>query len=272
MISASVISKIFNATCALGVAKDRNPDFLKYSRDTFEIWGTGFLVKRRNAIMTNRHVAEAIATRLGQLGLDGTHVAAQFTYPYPKGMEQSLVGLAKHVYVANPLIDVGLFEFSRYPDERPNFVAAVNPLSVIENVKDLQLGEPIGVMGFPFDTELLVDSRVDRNTIVRVGPVLQQGFISGFQPWQGVETIMDLLLDVRAYHGMSGAPIFRVESGQVIGMLWGGDAPNAIVCHGVPLDEFRLSAWLPVLDRTEGGAVEVEVRYFDPPAQDGPAA
>jgi hypothetical protein len=159
--------------------------------------------------------------------------------------------------------DIAVCRFDRGEDDYEDFRTNVKRLSILESVEELGLGEPVGVVGFPFGTDLHVDKRKDAKKLVRMGPLLQHGFISGFQPWQKSIGIKEILLDVRAIGGMSGSPVFRQKTGQVIGVLWGGEPMGGVISRAVPIDWVRVSTWLTMLDSTpnDQGLVQGINRY-----------
>jgi S1-C subfamily serine protease len=245
MIPDSVIQSVSNGTCALGILHDLNSTLGEIKNKDFTIIGTGFLV-RSNTILTNRHVVQAITRKMDKLRLPNPHGRAQFSYPFDDGMEQYFAEVTKVAVLNEPHLDVALLQFDR-PKDMPTFESNVKPLSAVKSVLDLKLGEPVGVMGFPYGNRLHVDQRVDPEAIARVGPILQQGFISGFQPWGGATRMRELLLDVRTYKGMSGSPVFRQDTGQVIGLHYAGTG-HTVVAKSIPVDSVRLPVWIGMLD------------------------
>jgi hypothetical protein len=64
---------------------------------------------------------------------------------------------------------------------------------------------------------------------------------------------------------MSGSPVFRQGTGQVIGVIWGGhveeNVPHFVFSRAVPVDWTRISTWLGMLDNAKGEFVQADVRY-----------
>ncbi len=285
MIRKSIIKRIYNGTCAVGVMTAESIDELSESRttDDFKILGTGFLV-RSNAVLTNRHVALGMDAFVNEHKLSGQRMAAQFSYFFRDRMEQAYVPLKRVCVMTEPVHDdIAICAFHREKDDPEDFKGAVKRLSILESVEELSLGEPVGVVGFPYGEQLHVDERADPTKLVRMGPMLQHGHISGFQPWQRSIGIKEILLDVRTIHGMSGSPVFRRKTGQVIGAIWGGKLVGAVVgtvdgpvadgrlmaqiphfvfSRAVPLDWVRVSTWLSILDNAKGeGLIQADVKY-----------
>jgi hypothetical protein len=260
MISKSVISNIYNGTCAVGINPNATTDLRKTAPNEFEIHGTGFQV-HNNILVTNRHVVDAINARLKQLNLPNNAVA-QFTFPEPNGeMIQCFLPLRKAHRITDELLDIAVLVCD---PPMGNVADSLTRLPLIDDVVNLEIGEPIGVMGFPYGSQLHLEqpqNPADPPNLVRIGPLLQQGHLSGFRPWQNVRGLQQLLLDVRTIGGMSGSPVFRRETGEVIGVLNSGIkkevlgvvAPNVVgvvelveyvVSYAVPIDKTRLATWL----------------------------
>lgn len=255
-MKSKIVQRINNGTCALGIVKSSIED-LKHSRkpEDYEIVGTGFLV-RSDTIVTNRHVALEIAERMQKYKLPPAHAQARFVYLNEPGQQILYCPLRRCNVVANPIVDAAVIDFERDDStDPPDFVKSVNRLSILENIADLRLGEPIAAMGYAYGN-LLHSHPTDPETLVRYGPILQQGHISGFQPWEQTTAIEELLLDIRSIGGMSGSPVFRRKTGQVIGLIYGGitqkvgtaSVDHAVLARAVPLDWVRLNAWLQLFD------------------------
>jgi hypothetical protein len=261
MIPRKVARKVTNGTCALGVVPGPI-DTLKHGKVAdYEIFGTGFLV-RSDTILTNRHVAVAIIERMRELKLPAVHAQARFAYPNELGYQVLYCPLRKCTLVANANTDIAVIDFERDDNtDPPDFVKSAKRLSILENVQDLRLGEPIGAMGYAYGNLLHIDETSPTpDAIARYGPILQQGYISGFRPWEQTTVIDDLLLDIRSIGGMSGSPVFRRKTGHVVGVIYDGMAqtvggesvPHAVLARAVPVDWVRLSAWLSMFDDQDG--------------------
>jgi hypothetical protein len=166
--------------------------------------------------------------------------------------------------------DLAMLTIDRSEDD-PDFVKFCQPLPVVPQVTEIRIGEPIAAMGFPYGELLHIDARLDPNTIARLGPILQHGYVSGVQPWEGLRSLNDLFLDLRSIGGMSGAPVFRGESGVVIGVIYAGmNAPvegtpifvhASVIAKAVPLDAVRLSGLLRMVDGGQYGLIQGTVSY-----------
>jgi Trypsin-like peptidase domain len=273
MIPIDIIHKVYNGTCAIGIVTVESEEELINTRkaDAFHIFGTGFLCRYRTVI-TNRHVAEAMNAALAQHNLPDDRLHAQFNYFTGDRMEQCYSPIKKLCILKQPVEDdICLCEIVRLDEDPEDFKEAVQPLTVLENVKVLELGEEVGLVGFPYGKELHVDPydpaplMADKN-LVRLGPILQHGFISGFRPWKRTYGIREIFVDARTIGGMSGSPVFRQQTGEVIGVHYAGyPAPvsHTVIARAVPLDSIRVAAFCEMLDRGKNEIVEGQIRYED---------
>jgi hypothetical protein len=254
MIPSTVSKRVFNATCAIGIVSDPNADGAHMSED-FETYGTGFLI-RHDAVVTNRHVIQGIAKGLEKRNLDGNHLGVQFTYHVGRNMERKHFQITHAAPSMNDPFDVAPLKLKIHKGDLSKWARIVKPLSLIDKAGKIKLGEPVGVMGFPYGNAILGHCTGNEAGLWRVGPVLQQGFISGFEPWNFGNEFLGLLLDVRTYKGMSGSAVFRQRSGEVIGLHCRGKyqkvgdvgVPHSIVSWAIPIDRVRVAKWLEALD------------------------
>jgi hypothetical protein len=135
-------------------------------------------------------------------------------------------------------VDIGFVEFRVVNEEH---FLDIHPLALADNT-NFRMTEEIAVCGYPYGTAMLMrDAK-----IYRWGPVIQQGSISAISPFDGVENPDEILLDVRTAPGMSGAPIFRPKTGEVIGIHYAGwEATTAL---GIPLVQSEVSRWLDLFN------------------------
>jgi len=269
MIPIDIIHKVYNATCAVGVITAPSLDDLLQTHKTggFEIIGSGFLC-RSTTVITNRHVVEAMNAYLAQHSLSDNRMAAQFNFFIGDGMEQCYAPITRLCVVKQPVeADIALFEVERLDEDPEDFKEAVQPLTIIENVKSLELGQEIGIAGFPYGQVLHADPHADAaipiadRNVVRMGPILQQGIISGFRPWQRTYGIREILLDARIAGGMSGSPVFWQQSGTVVGVVYG--THETVVGHAVPIDSIRVTAWCGMIDSGKTDLVEAQIKYIE---------
>ena len=110
--------------------------------------------------------------------------------------------------------------------------------------------------GYPDGTALLLPSfKYDpKERLSRVGPVLQQGFISGGTPFEVEPGTHEFLLDIRTFNGMSGSPVFNPTTGKVIGVHYKGNKSTTSVAFA--LSDVDIKYWLSELQNlsTANGA------------------
>jgi S1-C subfamily serine protease len=136
-------------------------------------------------------------------------------------------------------IDIALVEIKAEPEAHFEDIV---PLQVSTSPV-VAVSEEVFVCGFPYGNMLLEPE----GKPVRFGPMIQQGYVSGLSPFAGSDSPEEILLDVRTGVGMSGSPVVRSGTGEVIGIQYESlFDKNAITTtsFGIPLDSSRVSAWL----------------------------
>jgi hypothetical protein len=237
MIEKNIISQITNGVCAIGYLSTPLTEYLKDTRSPFfHVVGTGFLV-RPTTVITNRHVIEGLFESQADFGFPKDQFFLSFIVPDGKGSFRNTIRMIRH-FATLDSPDIGFVEFHIVHEEH---FEDIHPLS-LANVFNLKLTEEVAVCGYPYGTAML-----KRGTLIyRWGPVIQQGAISAISPFDGAERPDEILLDVRTAGGMSGAPIFRPSSGEVIGIHYAGwEATTAL---GLPLILPDVHTWLVEYD------------------------
>jgi hypothetical protein len=237
MLTKNIINKIANGVCAVGYLSVSLTEYQKDIRSPFfHVIGTGFLVRPTTAI-TNRHVIEGLFESQENLGFPSSQFFLSFIVPDGKGSFRNTVRMIRN-FATLDSPDIGFVEFQIIYEEH---FEGIQPLSMA-SAFDFKLTEEIAVCGYPYGTAML-----KRDTkIYRWGPVIQQGSISAISPFYGAAKPDELLLDVRTAGGMSGAPIFRPSSGEVIGIHYAGwEATTAL---GLPLTQSDVNSWLVLFD------------------------
>lgn len=122
----------------------------------------------------------------------------------------------------------------------------------------IEVGQEIGIYGFPFGSDLMKresdsmtreEEEEDWPTRYRIGPVLQQGHIAAIAPYSDGTQVARLLLDVRTWRGMSGAPVFDPHSSTVIGIHQKGR--ETVTAFALPLTQASVAVLLAAHDKSD---------------------
>jgi S1-C subfamily serine protease len=238
MIDKEVISKVTHGVCAVGFLIVPLTEYRKDpSYPYFEILGTGFLV-RPTTVITNRHVIEAMYVEQKRRGFPSSQFFLSFIVPDGTGSFRNTVRMIRHFDTLDTP-DIGFVEFQIVSEKHFD---GIQPLAIVD-LSNLEITEEVAVCGYPYGTNMLTQD----GKIYRWGPVIQQGSISAISPFDGCTNPDEILLDVRTAGGMSGAPIFRPSSGEVIGLHYAGwEATTAL---GLPLTQSVVNSWLTEYDK-----------------------
>ena len=239
MIEADVLAIARNGTCAIGYITVPLAEFTQDPESPFfKVVGSGFLVRQTTA-MTNRHVVEALVEYQADLGFPDAQRMVAFVAPREGEDLQFTIRMIRGIGVlADEHLDAAFVDFLEHD---PGHFQDIGPLA-IQDEWDLAVTEPVALVGYPYGQAMLQR----RGRVYRWGPVVQQGHISAISPFDTTEIPNQILMDVRVAAGMSGAPIFRPRTGQVIGILhsmW-----KATTALGLPLTQPMLDGWLAMYD------------------------
>lgn len=196
--------------------------------------GTGFVVGP-NLIMTNRHVAELFILGLGLKHLafyPGRASALDFKQEViPSGRVLIEVRAARLVH---PYWDAAILEVAGLSGHQPLRLATAEPASLI--------GRRVVAIGYP-----MLDSRNDEALQHRIfqgvygRKRLQPGTIMGYGKIKSFDHVVEALAhDCSTLGGNSGSAIVDLETGQVLGLHFGGIYLKA---------NFAVPAWELARDR-----------------------
>jgi hypothetical protein len=239
MIDSKVISRVRNGVCAVGYLTVPLEEYKRNIQSHFfQVVGTGFLV-RETTVITNRHVIDGLFKHKANLGFHSSQFFLSFVTPRESHQLQITKRMIRCFDTpANEELDVGFLEFKVVTEAHFFDISSLD----IASSFDLHSSEEIAVCGYPYGTSMLKKNA----RVYRWGPVIQRGFISAISPFDTATEPDQILLDVRAAGGMSGAPIFRPSDGEVIGILH--SRREATTAMGLPLTKQNVDAWLELYD------------------------
>jgi len=211
MTTTALLDTIQNGVCAVGYLPLPLVEWRKASaRLPFQVVGTGFLI-RDTVVMTNKHVIDLLSAQSADAEIPEEQLFLSFIIPKA---EQNVLNVVRMIRRTQNLqgvpLDVAFIEFKRDPADQ---FRTVEPLQIVRTW-DVSVGQPVCVCGYPYGNKLLEkDGKVER-----WGPVVQYGHVSALSPFRKVGFPDEILLDVRTSTGMSGSPVFRSDTGEVIGI------------------------------------------------------
>jgi S1-C subfamily serine protease len=239
MIDSETYRAVRNGVCAIGYLTQPLEVYRRNLESAiFQVIGTGFLVEEP-IVITNRHVIGGLFDTLVTKLIPKTQLFIQFVAPDEDATLRLVPRMIREVsYLDNPKLDIG---FVKYKVVKEEHFESIKPLSIVGSW-DLKVSERVGICGYPYGTYLQTSGLV-----FRWGPVIQQGHISAVSPFDTTDLPEEILLDVRTTGGMSGAPIFRPESGEVIGVHYEGI--EATTAFGIPVTDKTVEAGLAEFDK-----------------------
>lgn len=245
-----IVKKIRCSVCAVGYLKvPMEQHKIDASNPDFFIVGTGFLVAD-NLIMTNKHVLEDVYKLEDQKGVPKEQFLVSFVYPQKNkepNWQLCYTGITKS-FIPNEADrpDIGFIEFSR--DKTTNDFNQCKPV-IFDDLQNINIGDPVAMWGYPTGTALLQPSLGynQNQKLCRIGPVLQQGYISAGTPFEVEQGTLEFLLDIRTYNGMSGSPVFNPTTGKVIGIHYKSNKLTTSVA--VAFSDKDIAFWLSQLGK-----------------------
>jgi S1-C subfamily serine protease len=244
MITSSVVNKIRSSTCAV-VRVEKPHEELKgqqFDIHSSTILATGFLV-RRDLVLTNRHVVEAIVTDVKKTKTL-KHWYVLFTHPKAGGGLFQTYKRITNLFAFDPggtRLDVGILSFHRADDLDEAHCASVD----FADLSAIAVGVDIGICGFPLG--VAVTSKALGGS--RFGPVIHRGIISGLGPFDVSEPrrIVTFLTDLNTAGGLSGSPVFLPETGVVLGLHFAG--VQRTLGYAIPIDQLRVQQWIDFYEK-----------------------
>jgi serine protease Do len=76
-------------------------------------------------------------------------------------------------------------------------------------------GDEVGICGFPSGLRLPRGPELHQLT-----PIAQKGIVEAILPWSGAPNPHAFQLDIAVNPGSSGSPVFNIETGDVIGIVF----------------------------------------------------
>ena len=210
---SSIYPSIKGAVVAICLKVSKRPEFPP-------ILGSGFIVREDGLIFTCDHVVKAIEKLVGIGGLPRQEWPAEvmlFQNIPGKGMgivPMEIKGVIltqlfkpKGGWYGEDIPDIGIIraDFKGLPTMKMASEVVINE------------GDMVAVSGFPMGENVLIAP----GWLHQITPTLQTGVVSAILPFP-CPSPHAFLLDVMCKGGSSGSPVFNIETGEVLGMVYGG--------------------------------------------------
>jgi len=195
------------AVCAIGwIGTSSDEYYADPTRGKFEIEGTGFLIEPR-VVHTCDHVVEALERQRKRRRGKPFGSAAQFFYPDASHSDEWTTAVRPFEIVhREPRVNLALLRLTNRMD--------VAPLTLVSHEYVPLVGEGVGLCGYAHGSILMTRG----GEVERVGPLVQTGIISALSPFD-IARPERAVLDLVTGPAASGSPIFRLQTGEVIGFL-----------------------------------------------------
>jgi V8-like Glu-specific endopeptidase len=250
MLPPDVVQKVHNAVCAVGYLTVPLEEWREEpGAYPLQVCGSGFLV-RPATVITNKHVIDRLLQEAHEYAIPESQLFISFIAPTQLPRSLGTVRMIRRrVGVESGRIDIALIEIKGEPQAH---FQDIDPLPIADSPQ-VQVSEAIFVCGYPYGNKLLEKG----GKVYRYGPILQRGYVSGLSPFTGAEYPDEILLDVRTADKMSGSPVLRSATSEVIGIHHEGTIDSrgiATTSFAIPLTRDRVQSWLTEFD--EAAAVD----------------
>jgi len=194
------IDSIRNSVVAVGTVKPTRGLHQKGPPVVFK--GTGFVVGNGRQVITNHHVIPEIND------LEDKESLAIFT-----GRGKNAKVHKARLVRSDPDHDLALLEISGAP----------LPVMQLSNGSSVREGEDVAVTGFPIGMVLGLYPVTHRGIVAAITPIVIPAISSRSLTASQIKRMRNPFvvyqLDIVAYPGNSGSPVYNVETGEVIGVV-----------------------------------------------------